>query len=166
MTESFQMIRFWAPAFVISLLALALFFSGREVRAQTRGKYKRSAETYIVPDVTFVNQNGVGVKLGTLLSSKKVAMVDFIYTTCPTFVLCFQPFFSIFRIKSGRIPIMCNFFRFQSIRKMTLRRRLREYLKRYNAKPGWDCLTGPRDEIAKASKALDAYTPDKMSILP
>jgi protein SCO1/2 len=40
---------------------------------------------------------------------------------------------------------------------------MKEYLKRYRAKPGWDFLTGTREDIDAVMRAMDAYIPDKMS---
>jgi len=43
---------------------------------------------------------------------------------------------------------------------------LKEYLKRYRAKPGWEFLTGSRQDIDRVMKAFNAYIPDKMSHYP
>ena len=43
---------------------------------------------------------------------------------------------------------------------------MKEYLKRYRAKPGWDFLTGSRADIDTVMTAFDAYIPDKMSHFP
>jgi len=43
---------------------------------------------------------------------------------------------------------------------------MRDYLKRYRAKPGWDFLTGRREDIDKVMNAFNAYIPNKMSHYP
>jgi protein SCO1/2 len=43
---------------------------------------------------------------------------------------------------------------------------MKEYLKRYRAKPGWDFLTGSRKDIDSVMRALNAYIPNKMSHFP
>jgi len=43
---------------------------------------------------------------------------------------------------------------------------LKEYLARYQAKPGWDFLTGSRLDIDRVMKAFDAYFRDKMDHKP
>jgi protein SCO1/2 len=44
---------------------------------------------------------------------------------------------------------------------------MRDYLKRYNAKPGWDFLTGNTGDIRKVLAAFDVNsTADKMYHLP
>lgn len=158
--------RIFSFIIIISLFALALFFSGKEVEAETQGKYKRSLETYMIPEVTLVNQNGVRVKLGTLLNSRKVAMVDFIYTTCPTICPVLSAVFFNFQNKIGADSNHVQLVSITIDPENDTPEKLKDYLKRYNAKPGWECLTGSKDEIGKASRALDAYTSDKMSTLP
>ena len=43
---------------------------------------------------------------------------------------------------------------------------MRKYLERYNAKPGWDFLTGTTRDINQVMKAFDAYVSDKMNHQP
>ena len=43
---------------------------------------------------------------------------------------------------------------------------LTEYLQRYQAKPGWDFLTGSRKDIETVMHAFDAYVSNKMSHYP
>jgi len=151
---------------VISLAVMTLLFSAGEVQSQTKGKYRRTVENYVAPDVTLVNQNGARVKLGTLLNSKKVAMVDFFYTTCPTVCPVISAVFYNFQNKAGQDSNQVHLISISIDPENDTPERLREYMKRYNAKPGWDFFTGAVNDIAKASKALDAYTSDKMTILP
>ena len=43
---------------------------------------------------------------------------------------------------------------------------MRKYLERYRAKPGWDFLTGTREDINRVMRAFDAYVPNKMAHYP
>src|SRR4030042_3465819 len=87
--------------FIISFFMMIIFFSGNEVQAAPGEKYKRTLENYVVPDVTLVDQNGKKVKLRSLLSSKKVVMIDFIFTTCTTICPVLSAGFSNFQKKIG-----------------------------------------------------------------
>ena len=156
-------------SFMIFFLALALVFSGRVVQAETKEKYKRTVENYVVPDVTLVNQNGARVKLKTLLNSKKVVMVDFIFTTCTTICPVLSAGFSNFQKKIGPDSKNVQLVSISIDPDNDTPKRLREYLKRYDAKAGWDFLTGSKDDIEKVIKALDAYASNnfnKMYHLP
>jgi protein SCO1/2 len=150
----------------IALLVPALLLSGKDVQAQTRGKYKVSVERYVIPDVTLVNQDGVRVKLGTLLNSKKVTMVDFFYTTCPTVCPVVTAVLFNFQNKIGPESDRVQLVSISIDPENDTPERVKEYLKRYNAKLGWQGLTGTKDQIEKAARALNAYTADKMTILP
>ena len=153
---------------VISLLVLlATVFPGRTVYAASREKYKRTIEHYTVPDVTLVNQNGTKVRLRSLLKSKKVAMVDFIFTTCTTICPVLSAGFSNFQKKMGPDMKDVHLVSISIDPEHDTPQRMKEYLRRYNAKPGWDFLTGKADDIGKVLVAFQANTTsDKMYHLP
>ena len=43
---------------------------------------------------------------------------------------------------------------------------MKEYLKRFRARPGWDFLTGSRSDIETVLRSFNAYQPVKMSHSP
>jgi protein SCO1/2 len=95
-----------------------------------------------------------------------VALVDFFYTTCPT--VCPVTTAIIFNFQN-KLGLESNNVQIVSVTvdsENDTPEKVKEYLKRYNAKPDWQGLTGPRDQISKAAKALDAFTVEKMAILP
>jgi len=69
---------------LVFLLVAVSVYSGRAAGADDTEAYTRTVESYMVPDVTLVNQDGKRVKFRSLLNSKKVVILDFIYTTCTT----------------------------------------------------------------------------------
>jgi protein SCO1/2 len=151
---------------LIALLSPALLLSAKEVQAQSKGKYKTSVERYVIPDVMLVNQNGEKVNLATVLKSRKVALIDFFYTTCPTVCPVTTAIIFNFQNKLGLESDNVQIVSVTVDSENDTPERVKEYLKRYNAKPDWQGLTGPRDQISKAAKALDAFTVEKMAILP
>ncbi len=151
---------------LIFLLAAALVFPGRGVCASAGEKYKRTVENYVVPDVTLVNQDGVKVRFSTLMRSKKVIMVDFIYTTCTTICPVLSAGFANFQRRVGPDPGDVHLVSISIDPDNDTPKKMKEYLKRYDAKPGWDFLTGSRRDIEKVVLALGAYTLNKMSHLP
>lgn len=151
---------------VILFVALALVLPAKVVGAAARGKYKKTVENYAVPDVTLVNQNGAKVKLRTLLGSKKVVMVDFIFTTCTTICPVLSAGFANFQRKIGPDLKDVHLVSISIDPENDTPARLRDYLKRYDAKPGWDFLTGNRKDIKKVLDAFGAYTIDKMYHMP
>ncbi len=151
---------------LLPLIVMSLVFTVNDVRADTKEKYKRTVENYKIPDVTLINQHGERVKFGTLLNSKKVVMVDFIYTTCTTICPVLSAGFANFQRKIGPGSKDVHLVSVSIDPDNDRPKQLREYLKRYDAKPGWDFLTGSKADIEKVVKALDAYTLSKMSHLP
>ncbi len=152
--------------FTAILIILSFVFTAKNACADTKEKYKRTVENYTVPDVTLINQDGVRVKFGTLLNSKKVVMVDFIFTTCTTICPVLSAGFANFQRKVGQNAKDVHLVSVSIDPENDNPKKLREYLKRYDAKPGWDFLTGSKADIEKVVKALDAYTLNKMSHLP
>jgi protein SCO1/2 len=129
-------------------------------------KYKRTIENYTMPDVTLINQDGKRVKLKNLINSDKPVVVDFIYGTCTTICPVLSAGFSNLQNKLGPSS--------QNVRLISITidpehdspNVMKEYLKRYRAKPGWDFLTGSRSDIDAVMKGFNAYIPDKMSHYP
>jgi len=155
------------PAFrvMMSLVILLLFcMTLPGLAADTR--YKRSVENYTMPDVTLVNQDGKKVRFKSLMESDQPVVVDFIYATCTT--IC--PVLSVGYVNlQSRLKDSPRKPRLISITidpENDTPRTMKEYLKRYNAKPGWDFLTGSRGDIDKVMRAFNAYIPDKMSHYP
>ncbi|MBI5101225.1 MAG: SCO family protein [Nitrospirae bacterium] len=153
-------------AFTISLMLLVVPCLAKEVRAYTRNEYKRTVENYQVPEVTLVNQDGRRVKLGMLLNSKKPVMVDFVFTTCTTICPLLSANFSDLQKKLGPESGKVQLISLSIDPENDTPKAMKAYLQRYNARPGWDFLTGSREDISRVIKAFEAYTPNKMSHLP
>jgi protein SCO1/2 len=129
-------------------------------------KYQRSEANYTVPDVVLVNQNGAKVNLRELLQTDKPVVLDFIFGTCTTICPILSAGYVNLQNKLGPDS--------QSVRLVSVSidpendtpKVMREYLKRYRAKPGWDFLTGSREDINKVMTAFGAYIQNKMSHYP
>jgi protein SCO1/2 len=153
-------------ALFLQTLFMTLAISTATVHAESK-KYKRSVEKYNIPDVVLVNQDGKKVRLQSFLKGDTPVVVDFIYGTCTTICPVLSAGYLNLQRKlasGGNLPP-----RLVSITidpENDSPKVLKEYLKRYQAKPGWDFLTGSRDNIDTVMKAFNAYIPDKMSHYP
>jgi protein SCO1/2 len=157
----------WLFTLLMMLLAVsALVLPHTEASASGREKYKKTIENYVVPDVTLVNQDGAKVKLREVLSSKKVVMVDFIFTTCTTICPVLSAGFANFQRKIGPEMKDIHLVSISIDPEHDTPKRLKEYLKRYDAKAGWVFLTGSRKDITRVLEAFQAYTIEKMYHLP
>ena len=152
----------WATILVIS----GLLAGGFGLSAQAPPPIKRTLETYTVPDVNLVNQDGTKVKLKTLLDSGQPVILDFIFGTCTTICPVLSAGYAKLQM---RLPNQAAKVRLVSISidpENDTPKVMRDYLKRYRAKPGWDFFTGKREDIDKVMNAFNAYIPNKMSHYP
>ena len=128
--------------------------------------YKRTIQSYEVPDVTLINQDGAKVQLKDLLLSGKPILVDFVYTTCTTICPILSANFTNFQ---KELAAKAGTFQLVSISidpENDNPKAMKAYLQRYYAKPGWDFLTGSRADIDRVLVALDAKTQNKMDHEP
>lgn len=148
---------------LVSLLSVVL---GPGVASAKDGSVKRTLETYTVPDVTLINQNGEKVRLRELLASDKPVIVDFIFGTCTTICPILSVSFSNLQQKLGNDSRSVRLVSISIDPEHDTPKVMRDYLKRYRSKPGWDFLSGSRADIDKVMHAFDAYIPNKMSHYP
>ena len=129
-------------------------------------KYKRTIESYTMPDVTLVNQNNARIKLKNLINSDKPVVVDFIYGTCTTICPVLSAGYTNLQQKLGEGSSKVHLISISIDPENDTPKVMREYLKRYRSKPGWDFLTGSRGDIDKVMHAFNAYIPNKMYHYP
>jgi protein SCO1/2 len=128
--------------------------------------YTRTLETYEVPDVTLMNQEGEKVELRKFLVSDGPLLVDFIFTTCTTICPVLSANFANFQNtileESGRVRMVS----ISVDPEFDTPAEMKKYMKRVRAKQGWDFLTGSRKDIDRVLKAFNVYTLDKMKHPP
>lgn len=128
--------------------------------------YKRSIERYSMPDVTLVNQDGKKVRFKSLIETDQPIVVDFIYGTCTTICPVLSAGYVNLQRKLEATNKVARLVSITIDPENDTPKIMKDYLKRYRAKPGWDFLTGTRSDIDKVMKAFNAYIPDKMSHYP
>ena len=149
------------------LVTASLWLSGPGfLTAQAPPPYARTLETYTVPDVVLVNQDGTKVKLKALLDSGEPVILDFIFGTCTTICPVLSAGYANLQTKLGTGPSKVHLISVSIDPENDTPKVMRDYLKRYRAKPGWDFLTGRREDIDKVMNAFNAYIPNKMSHYP
>ncbi|MFH1029010.1 MAG: SCO family protein [Pseudomonadota bacterium] len=153
---------------ISSLVVILLFVCILPVRPTHAAdiKYKRSIEKYNIPDVVLINQDGKKVRLQSLLNSDIPVIVDFIYGTCTTICPVLSAGFVNLQRKLDADSQKVRLISITIDPENDSPKVMKEYLKRYRAKPGWDFLTGSRADIDIVMRAFNAYIPDKMSHYP
>jgi len=149
------------PLLSILLLALsATAFSAEPAR------YTRTVHDYTIPDVVLINENGEHVRLKELLAPDQPVVVDFIYGTCTTICPILSAGYTHLQRKLGTDSASARLVSISIDPEHDTPAVMKEYLKRYRAKPGWTFLTGSRKDIDQVMTAFDAYITDKMSHQP
>ena len=159
------MIRNIVRGLFCGIIVSVAVLGARPARAADK-RYQRSVEKYAVPDVVLVNQNGAKVPFRSFLEADKPVMLDFIYGTCTTICPVLSASFVNLQQKLG--PDL------QKVRLVSISidpendtpKVMRDYLKQYRARPGWDFFTGSRTDIDRVMRAFNAYIPNKMSHYP
>ncbi len=160
MTRSFNKI---VPFLLLALLTIILP-SAPAMAAEA--KYKRTVESYTIPDVVLINQDGKRVRLQELLKGDSPVVVDFIYATCTTICPVLSAGYLNLQNKLARNNTVPRLISITIDPENDAPRQLKEYLQRYRAKPGWDFLTGSRADIDAVMRSFNAYIPNKMSHYP
>ncbi|HEY6871202.1 MAG TPA: SCO family protein [Geobacteraceae bacterium] len=132
-------------------------------RAGAADKDRRiSAASYTVPDVVLVNQDGAKVRLKSYIETNQPVVLDFVYATCTTICPILSAGFASLQNRLGPDARKARLVSITIDPEHDTPKVMKEYLKRYHAKPGWDFLTGTREDIDRVMRAFDAYVPDKM----
>ena len=155
----------YGALFLIAVLALVPCVMGGPAEAADK-KYQRSVETYTIPDVVLINQDGKKVRLRNLLLSEKPVIVDFIFGTCTTICPVLSAGFTNLQHKLGPESGKVSLVSISIDPENDTPKVMKDYLKRFRAKPGWDFLSGSRTDIDSVMKAFDAFMPNKMAHYP
>ncbi len=150
---------------LLSFLLSSLVAQPAALPAQTK-TYVIALETYQVPDVTLVNQDGARVSLRSLLSANEPILVDFAYTTCTTICPLLSANFANFQKTIIRESGKAKLFTISIDPEFDSPPKMKAYLARYGAKPGWDFLSGSREDIDRVLKAFKVYSRNKMDHPP
>jgi protein SCO1/2 len=156
--------KFLNTAFALAVLVVMIITTSRAEAANAR--YKRTVESYQMPDVVLVDQNGAKIRFKELMQSKKPVLVDFIFGTCTTICPILSVSFTNFQQKLGHDSQKYQLVSISIDPEHDTPAVMKEYLTRYRAKPGWEFLSGTRSDIDKVMHAFDAYIPNKMSHFP
>lgn len=150
----------------ILALALAPLLLASTVLADEPARYQRSVEKYTIPDVVLINQNGDKVRLKALLESGQPVAVDFIYATCTTICPILSAGYANLQRKLGTDTTKVHLVSITIDPENDTPAILKDYLAKYQGKPGWDFLTGSRRDIDRVMTAFDAYFRNKMDHKP
>jgi protein SCO1/2 len=149
---------------VVGAILLALSISG--LAADEGPRFTRSEVEIDIPPVILINQKGDTVDLRTQLKKDEPVLVDFMFATCTTICPVLSAGYANIQRELVDSPDQVHLISISIDPEHDGPEEMTAYLERYRAKPGWDFLTGTRDDIDRVMKAFDAFVPDKMSHRP
>lgn len=146
---------------LIALLALAaaIYFLTLENK-----RYQRTTVSYQIPAVTLLNQHGQPVPLRSYLNTDKPLLLEFIFTSCTTLCPNQAIKFSNFQKKLGQDTEQVRLVSISVDPETDTPEIIRHYLQQYQARPGWDFLTGSKNNIKQVMAAFDIKPSDMISL--
>ena len=151
------------PLLLIGCLLLQTVIAGFAAEPE---RYQRSVEKYTIPAVVLTTQDGNKIRLKALLESEQPVAVDFIYATCTTICPILSAGYANLQRKLGTDSAKVHLVSITIDPENDTPPILKEYLEKYQARPGWDFLTGSRRDIDRVMTAFDAYFRNKMDHKP
>lgn len=150
----------------LALSAVAMLLFAAVVTAAEPERYQRTLERYTIPDVVLINQDGEKVRLKKLLETEQPVVIDFIYGTCTTICPILSAGYANLQRKLGTDSTKVRLVSITIDPENDTPAVLKKYLTQYQAKPGWEFLTGSRTDINRVMTAFNAYFRDKMDHKP
>lgn len=138
---------------------LAMAVDGNASIIANAGKlgYKRSFQTYAVPDITLRDQTRRAVNLADLVNGGDgPVLLNFIFTSCTTICPVMSATFDQVQADIGKINPGYRMISISIDPEYDTPARLHDYAEMHEAQPNWLFLTGGFDDVMSAVKAFDA----------
>jgi len=138
------------------VFSLALFFSPVPIVASS------SDRVQTIPDTAVLDQNGADRQFYTDLVEDKIVAVNFVFTRCT--MIC-----PMLGFKFGQLRKLLGEQAGESIHLISITtdpgydtpQRLNTWAQKFNAGPGWNLVTGDKQDIDQLLKSLKAFSADK-----
>ena len=141
------------------LLAALIFFSN--YRQQ---RYERRIVAYQVPEVTLRNQHDDPVPLIAYLNADKPVILEFIFTSCTTLCPSLAVKYANFQQRLGADTQQVRLVSISVDPQVDTPAVIAAYLQRYQAKPGWDFLTGSSNDIRQVMDSFQVSPADMITL--
>jgi len=149
------------------VLALSILSSAAATPAPRSPPASAAPQAASIPDLALVDQTGRTVRFKGDVLRDRVAVIDFVFTTCATICPVLSASFARLQERLGeRLARDVQLVSISIDPARDTPARLRAYAHRYHAGPHWTWLTGPIDDVERVLNALGAYTPDATAHAP
>lgn len=127
-------------------------------------RYQRTDVDFQVPAVTLLNQHNQPVPLRDYLSTDMPIMLEFIFTSCTTLCPNQSVKFSNFQKKLASDNEQVRLVSITVDPETDTPEVLLHYLQQYQARPGWDFLTGSKKDIKQVMTAFSIKPSDMITL--
>lgn len=124
--------------------------------------FLRTEETYTLPEVAMVRQDGQTIRFPQALFDDRVIVLNFIYTSCAAICPMLSYVFAKTQQKLGAAASHVHFISISLDPEQDSPQVLRAYAEQFKAATGWDFYTGSHNSSIALQQALHAYRGDKM----
>jgi len=124
------------------------------------------AEAFPFPDVLLVNQEGQKVGFKDQVTGPEPLVVTFIYTTCTTVCPVTSTGFASLQGRLGDDTSRVRLVAVSVDPEHDTPRVMKNYLQTFRAKPGWNFLTGSREDIQHIRREFDLRVPGPGPSMP
>lgn len=119
-----------------------------------------------IGDITLIDHLGRPTSLGSVLSTEKPVLVNFIFTSCTTICPVMTTGFAQFQANLGDARDSVQLVSISIDPETDTVETLRRYADKYKAGASWQFLTGTRAAVEAAQRAFGAYRGDKTNHAP
>ena len=126
--------------------------------------YKRTIARYNIPDVILIDQDNRPVRLIEYLNTEKPVVLEFIYTACTTVCPVMMVKFANLQRRLEPDTEQARMISISIDPENDSPEILTGYRNHYQARPGWDFLTGSPEAIRKVMAAFDTRATDMASL--
>jgi protein SCO1/2 len=137
-----------------------------ETDVQQATQTSLSTVPYSAPQLKLIRQDGKSVSLADEMDDGRPVVLNFIFTTCGSICPLMSQVFGQFQRQLGNESGHVHLMSISTDPEEDSPPRLREYARRYGARPGWNHYTGTLEASQSAQRAFGVYRGDKMSHTP
>jgi protein SCO1/2 len=140
--------------------------SGQQMLKATNNAFIKTVETYEIPDVRVITDDGSATTLTNVFNSDKTIMMNFIFTSCSSICPIMSGIFSQVNANLGDDKGNVLMVSISIDPEYDTPIRLQHYAEKFNAGSNWVFLTGDLAEIVAVQKAFNIYRGNKMNHNP
>ncbi len=124
------------------------------------------AVDFPLPDVQLVDQDGRPVRFASHFQPQDPVVVTFIDTTCTTVCAPVATAFATLQAELGQTSGKVRLVAISLMPEQDTPALMKDYLRRFRARPGWEFLTGDPEDLRRIRKVFNQHVPGEGPSMP